>query len=164
MLKTKLKDQNSRTISASQRGFTIIEVLIVLAIAGLILLIVFLAVPALQRNARNTAIKNDASAVAGGVSEFESNNDGAAVTGISGTGTVAISGATGTTTPTNAKVQGNTVVTKVTTVPGAGSPAPGTISVFTGKTCAGATSTRAVAIYYSIENSSNTPQQKCLDT
>ena len=35
-------------------GFTIIEVLIVLAIAGLILLVVFLAVPALQRNARNT--------------------------------------------------------------------------------------------------------------
>jgi prepilin-type N-terminal cleavage/methylation domain-containing protein len=34
-------------------GFTIIEVMIVLAIAGLILLIVFLAVPALQRNSRN---------------------------------------------------------------------------------------------------------------
>ncbi|HPW47952.1 MAG TPA: prepilin-type N-terminal cleavage/methylation domain-containing protein, partial [Candidatus Saccharibacteria bacterium] len=33
-----------------QKGFTIIEVLIVLAIAALILLIVFLAVPALQRN------------------------------------------------------------------------------------------------------------------
>jgi prepilin-type N-terminal cleavage/methylation domain-containing protein len=33
-----------------QQGFTIIEVLIVLAIAALILLIVFLAVPALQRN------------------------------------------------------------------------------------------------------------------
>jgi len=40
-------------------GFTIIEVLIVLAIAGLILLIVFIAVPALQRNARNTQRKND---------------------------------------------------------------------------------------------------------
>jgi len=36
-----------------QSGFTIIEVMIVLAIAGLILLIVFLVVPALQRNARN---------------------------------------------------------------------------------------------------------------
>jgi prepilin-type N-terminal cleavage/methylation domain-containing protein len=35
-------------------GFTIIEVMIVLAIAGLILLIVFLAVPALEREARNT--------------------------------------------------------------------------------------------------------------
>lgn len=35
-------------------GFTIIEILIVLAIAGLIMMILFLAVPALQRSARNT--------------------------------------------------------------------------------------------------------------
>lgn len=39
-------------------GFTIIEVLIVLAIAALILLIIFLVVPALQRNARNHNRKN----------------------------------------------------------------------------------------------------------
>jgi prepilin-type N-terminal cleavage/methylation domain-containing protein len=60
----------------NQEGFTIIEVLIVLAIAGLILLIVFLAVPALQRNARNTNRKNDASALAAAVSEYEDNNNG----------------------------------------------------------------------------------------
>ena len=35
-----------------ESGFTIVEVMIVLAIAGLILAIVFIAVPALQRNAR----------------------------------------------------------------------------------------------------------------
>lgn len=58
------------------KGFTIIEVMIVLAIAGLILLIVFLAVPALQRNARNTQRKNDASAVAGAIANFISNNGG----------------------------------------------------------------------------------------
>ena len=46
-------------------GFTIIEVLIVLAIAGLIMLIVFLAVPALQRNSRNTQRTNDASLIGG---------------------------------------------------------------------------------------------------
>lgn len=40
-------------------GFTIIEVLIVLAIAGLIILIIFLAVPALQRNARNYQRRQD---------------------------------------------------------------------------------------------------------
>ncbi len=152
------------TKSKDQKGFTIIEVLIVLAIAGLILLIVFLAVPALQRNARNTAIKNDASAVAGGVSEFESNNDGAKPTAISGTGTVVVIGVAATTTATNAKVQGNTAVTTVAAAPVAPAPSPGTINVLLGKTCAGATSTRAVAIYYSIENSSNTAQQKCLDT
>lgn len=58
-------------------GFTIIEVMIVLAIAGLILLIIFLAVPALQRNSRNTQRKNDVSAILGGMTEFANNNSGA---------------------------------------------------------------------------------------
>jgi prepilin-type N-terminal cleavage/methylation domain-containing protein len=40
-------------------GFTIIETMIVLAIAGLILLIVLLAVPSLERAARNNARKHD---------------------------------------------------------------------------------------------------------
>lgn len=64
-------------LQKSEKGFTIIEVLIVLAIAGLILLIVFLAVPALQRNSRNTQRKNDVQNVIGGVSEYVTNNNGA---------------------------------------------------------------------------------------
>lgn len=66
----------SKLNQGNEKGFTIIEVLIVLAIAGLILLIVFLAVPALQRNSRNTQRKNDVSAVLGSVSEYASNNGG----------------------------------------------------------------------------------------
>ncbi len=62
--------------SKREEGFTIIEVLIVLAIAGLIILIVFLAVPALQRNSRNTQRKNDVSAILAAISEYSSNNDG----------------------------------------------------------------------------------------
>lgn len=57
-------------------GFTIIEVLIVLAIAGLIMLIVFLAVPALQRNSRNTQRTNDASLIGGSVGECLANKNG----------------------------------------------------------------------------------------
>lgn len=57
-------------------GFTIIEVLIVLAIAGLIILIVFLAVPALQRNSRNTQRKNDAQNLIGAINEYTTNNNG----------------------------------------------------------------------------------------
>ena len=41
------------------KGFTIIEVVLVLAIAGLIFLMVFLALPALQRSQRDTQRKND---------------------------------------------------------------------------------------------------------
>lgn len=77
-------------------GFTIIEVLIVLAIAGLILLVVFLAVPALQRNSRNTQRKSDVQAALGAVTDYMSNNAGSLPTGydatakaITGTGTSA---------------------------------------------------------------------------
>lgn len=59
-----------------ESGFTIIEVLIVLAIAGLIMVIVFLAVPALQRNQRNTARKEDSSNLLAAVSEYAGNNNG----------------------------------------------------------------------------------------
>src|SRR5438309_1368898 len=58
------------------KGFTIIEVLIVLAIAGLILAIVFLAVPALQRNSRNTQRKADISSILSGLNEYVTNNRG----------------------------------------------------------------------------------------
>jgi prepilin-type N-terminal cleavage/methylation domain-containing protein len=59
-----------------KKGFTIIEVLIVLAIAGLILLVVFLAVPALQRNQRNTGRRNDAARIAAAVNDYVSNSNG----------------------------------------------------------------------------------------
>ena len=79
------------------KGFTIIEVLIVLAIAGLILLVVFLAVPALQRNARNTSRKQAIAAILGGVSEYVNNNNGTLPTALvnSGGNTLTI-GAAGT--------------------------------------------------------------------
>jgi|ERR1039458_5946878 prepilin-type N-terminal cleavage/methylation domain-containing protein len=65
----KLKKSNSE-------GFTIIEVMIVLAIAGLILLIVFLAVPALQRNARNTQRGTDIGSIVGAINEYVDNQGG----------------------------------------------------------------------------------------
>lgn len=60
----------------SDRGFTVIEIMIVLAIAGIILLIVFLAVPALQRNSRNTQGRNDVQIYMGAVTEWSTNNNG----------------------------------------------------------------------------------------
>ena len=49
-----------KTIS-KKLGFTILEVVLVLAIAGLIFLMVFIALPALQRSQRNTERQNDLS-------------------------------------------------------------------------------------------------------
>lgn len=63
-------------LQKSEKGFTIIEVMIVLAIAGLILLIVFLAVPALQRSSRNTARKGDVARITSASAEFVANNNG----------------------------------------------------------------------------------------
>lgn len=62
--------------SPSKSGFTIIEVVLVLAIAGLIFLMVFIALPALQRSQRDTARKNDASAIAAAINSYASNNSG----------------------------------------------------------------------------------------
>ena len=47
----------------TKKGFTIIEVVLVLAIAGLIFLMVFLALPALQRSQRDTQRKQDVAMV-----------------------------------------------------------------------------------------------------
>lgn len=63
-------------LKKDEKGFTIIEVLIVLAIAGLIMVIVFLAVPALQRNNRNTQRTNDAARISGAINECLANNNG----------------------------------------------------------------------------------------
>jgi len=63
-------------IKKRAEGFTIIEVLIVLAIAGLIILLVLLAVPALNRNNRNTSRKSDISRIAGALTNFVANNNG----------------------------------------------------------------------------------------
>ena len=65
-----------RKLQKDQKGFTIIEVLIVLAIAGLIMLIVFIAVPQLQRNQRNSARNNDANLITSAISECLTNRNG----------------------------------------------------------------------------------------
>jgi prepilin-type N-terminal cleavage/methylation domain-containing protein len=62
-------------------GFTIIEVVLVLAIAGLIFLMVFVALPALQRSQRDTARKNIYSGIGAAVTTYRSNNNGALPTG-----------------------------------------------------------------------------------
>ena len=64
----------------SSKGFTIIEVLIVLAIAGLILLVVFLAVPALQRNQRNQGYRSEANRLLAAAQEVSANNGGSKLT------------------------------------------------------------------------------------
>ena len=150
-------------------GFTIIEVLIVLAIAALILLIVFLAVPALQRNSRNNGIKNDAANMLAAVNDYASNNAGALPTTMAQAGAVVTFGTSPNTS--EGKVQGSTTVNfsskpaSAPTIPAT----PGTVLVVTGWKCnanaVGSASSRAVIAIFSIENSSSGGVQgQCLES
>lgn len=65
-----------RKLQNRSKGFTIIELLIVLAIAALIILIVLIAVPQLQRNQRNTARQNIAGRIATEINNYAGNNNG----------------------------------------------------------------------------------------
>ena len=75
ILKHKTHQENNKTKPA----FTIIEVVLVLAIAGLIFLMVFIALPALQRSQRDTARKNDVALVSSAIKSWRSNNRGVAL-------------------------------------------------------------------------------------
>ena len=61
-------------MKSSKKGFTIIEVVLVLAIAGLIFLMVFIALPALQRSQRNTQRRQDLSRIKAAVESYKANN------------------------------------------------------------------------------------------
>lgn len=60
-----------------EKGFTIIEVVLVLAIAGLIFLMVFIALPALQRSQRDTQRRDDVSRFVSQLTSYSTNNRGA---------------------------------------------------------------------------------------
>lgn len=156
---TRLKKKNE--------GFTIIEVMIVLAIAGLIMLIVFLAVPALQRNARNTQRKNDVASLISAFNEYVNNNNGQVpTTSALFTSNIITSG--------NWKPGYYTAASAVTyaynaTAPGSvptptGATATEKIDVTSYATCNGtagtpATNARSVAVTFNVETSSGAQAQ-----
>ena len=77
MLISSLKGgKHSMNTTQKQKGFTIIEVVLVLAIAGLIFLMVFIALPALQRGQRDTQRQNDMSRLQTAVTNYTSVNRG----------------------------------------------------------------------------------------
>lgn len=146
------------------KGFTIIEVLIVLAIAGLILLIVFLAVPALQRNSRTTQLKNGAAAILSTTNEYVSNNNGAQPTGctIAGDGTITISG---TGTSSTGKTQGGYTCAFGGGAKTAGNPV-GAYNLNVNTKCNGSavqSANRAFAVTFTVETASSTVPQ-CVES
>ena len=145
----------------NQKGFTIIEVLIVLAIAGLILLIVFLAVPALQRNSRNTQRRNQVASYLGAVNEFISNNNGqmpstadhvTSINGLAADGQI--------TEPSGAPVTGNqTGALTITTMQLVVRAKCDTNNI--GNTTNSGASPRSVAVRFAVEDSRGNPVPQC---
>ena len=156
---------------SNQKGFTIIEVLIVLAIAGLIIAIVLFAVPALQRNSRNTAIKSDASQLLSYISDFNANNSGAVPTVAASSvtnGNVTINNASG--SSSTGKIQSGTTVT-FTTATTEVTPTTGTITVVIGGKCPDSVSgtkvtpvasARSAALIFAIETSGSALAAQCM--
>lgn len=64
-----------------RKGFTIIEVSLVLAIGGLVLVLVFIALPGLQRSQRDSQRKDDIMLFAENVKKYQTNNNRGALPG-----------------------------------------------------------------------------------
>ncbi len=127
-------------IRKDNTGFTIIEVLIVLAIAGLIMLVVFLAVPSLQRNQRNGGRDSDSSRIAAAVNGFISDANGTVPTNTNLARIIADAG----TMSNLGTFTANTAATAACGAGGAmvgGTPATANIKVCTGATTAAFTAT-----------------------
>ena len=139
------------------KGFTIVEVLIVLAIAGAVLAGILIAVPALQRNSRNIRAKQAANTLVAAISDNEAANNGSAPVATSATNVLTMTGTGSPVVTTTASVAGVKVVTQAT----APSATVGTVYVVTSATCSngattiGASSTQ-FSVSYAIEASGGT--------
>lgn len=161
----------------NESGFTIIEVMIVLAIAGIIMLLVFLAIPALQRNNRNTQIKSDSANLLGLIAEYRSNRNGANPSAVCSnvvTGEVFIlaTGACPNTNPDNlrGRIRAGTPVTNLTAMP---VPASNTLYAFSGRKCisgsqfeisAATVNARSYAVVYYTETAGSALDLQCQDS
>ena len=180
-----------RKLYKKQKGFTIIETMIVLAVAGLIMLIVFLAVPALQRSSRNTQRKNDAGNIVSAITTYTTNNNGTlplsevnVLSAINGVklgyyttsdiylyGSGVIMGGSATNTPAINGISEPTPCSTVGTTGGCTSSASEVntedVIYMPSYTCNSSTnqpqpgSSRGFAIVYEVETGSNTAQEQC---
>jgi len=129
----------------------------------LIMLIVFLAVPALQRNSRNTQYKNDAANYASAVSEWMNNNNGKLPSSSADmTAVKALSNLGQLTAPASANALSSGSDNATVAI--------GSIKLDTNAKCstdtagqADFTATRAAAVRYAVEDSKGNAVLQCVD-
>lgn len=158
----KLNQRNKK----SAQGFTIIEVVLVLAIAALIFLMVFIALPALQRGQRDAGRKNDVSTVVSALQTYLSNNRGS-FTSINSSSLQKYVDRLSQYVPTDVTVSPgaasfNAVTDKIYVSTGtkcpASIPAPGTLNV-----ALSPASSRQAAVVTALENNGTDSQVYCQD-
>lgn len=127
--------------SNKDKGFTIIEVVLVLAIAGLIFLTVFLALPALQKSQRDNARRQDVGNVVAALQSYLADNN--ALPGTA-SGTVFASYYGG----TASLAQADTVTITATSTGATNN----TMIITTSATCTGAGTSRNAAVRILLES------------
>lgn len=160
------KRKYKQGLSTSKRGFTIIEIMIVLAIAGIIMLVVFLAVPALQRSSRNTQRKSDVAHLTGLISEWQSNHGGIALAKLNDSTSVAGPNLANENFSIFNKPTDGTAIAAYSTSPAATNANLDTFFVYTNATCSGSTGVnggggpRSFVVLYLVEPG---PTLQCSD-
>jgi prepilin-type N-terminal cleavage/methylation domain-containing protein len=86
--KHKMLSKLIKSKSRDSKGFTLIEIVIVLAIAGLIFVIVFLAVQQAQRSRRDTQRRGDAARYLAAAEQYAGSNNGDYPSDVAGLNTV----------------------------------------------------------------------------
>ena len=145
----------------SKKGFTIIEVVLVLSIARLIFLMVFVALPALQRSQRDTQRRDDMARFLTQLNQYQANNGGNVPTDYSSfvTNYLKVGGDTFADPSAGDYTVANTVINCASGAAGCSNRNNtdlGTITVYTNATCDGespvyAQGDRRVAIVLSLE-------------
>jgi len=149
-------------LNKQSKGFTLIELVIVLAIAALVLAAILLAVGGAQRSQRDTTTKNSAGRVGSALQNYASNNNGAmpaANTALAANYLTNISDGLGgspaakdpATSPSAAAGAGNEIIYSGTAKCSAGNGVAGTLTAGT---------TRNYAVDYWVENGQT---NVCLD-
>lgn len=138
------------------KGFTIIEVVLVLAIAGLIFLIVFLALPALQRNQRDTQRRSDVGRAIAAIQSAQSNYngvnptlDGTFITNYLTTGGSTFTDPSGGAYTFVAGTPADTPTNPATTQPS--NPTDGKLFYYSGKTCNNTPRANALSVVAKLE-------------
>ena len=129
-----------------KKGFTIIEVIIVLVIAAIIMLAVFLVVPQLQRNSRNARQQDNARRTLTAVQQFVTNNQGSFPTG--GQNILDITGTMKNPSTNSDLVAADIAVGTVGTAPSL--TTAGKIFIYNAGKCSGSTNTATATNAYAV--------------